>query len=108
MSQLTNEATNQILISIKEELDRNGGKLSKEFVENYAKKCTYEYGAVGDYSRICILTTTNGNRMLGSALSLEPNDPDEPMDTGAGAIAAKAKCIPQLWSFLGQLAKTLA
>jgi len=104
MSQLTNEATNQILISIKEELDRNGGKLSKEFVENYANKCTYEYGKTGDSCRTCVLTTTNGNKIVENSLVLDPNNDIEEI----GNQVAREKCVDQLWSFLGGLAKTLA
>ena len=96
----------ELLKEIKQELNSNGGKISEDFVDSYAEKCTYEYGKVGDSARVCVcvLTTTNGNKIVGSALVLDPeNDVAE-----IGNKVAKDNCTEELWGFLGGLAKLLA
>ena len=96
------EAIN-LLREISKELKTNGGKISKEFVSNYATKCTYEYGKIGDSARVCVMTTTTGNKIVESALVLDPkNDVEE-----IGNKVAREMCQEQLWSFLGGMAKIL-
>ena len=95
--------THDLLNSIANELESNGGKLSKTFVDDYTKSCTYEYGKVGDSARVCVMTTTTGNKVVGSALVLDPNNDVEEI----GNKVARENCKDELWSFLGGMAKML-
>ena len=101
---MLNQATIEILTSIKNELETNGGKLSPQFVQDYADKCTFTYSKADESTRVCVMTTTNGNKFVDNALVLDPaNDIAE-----IGNSVAREKCIDQLWGFLGGLAKALA
>ena len=100
---LSNETTTLLEI-IADELTRNEGKLSPKFVSDYSEQCTYEYGKIGNSCRVCVLTTTNGNKMVGHALVLDPNNDVAEI----GNNVAKKECSQQLWGFLGGLAKQLA
>ena len=85
------------------ELRANNGKISEEFVREYANRCTYEYGKIGDSARVCVMTTTTGSKIVESALVLDPNNDVEEI----GNKVAKEMCQEQLWSFLGGMAKML-
>jgi len=93
----------ELLEQIKQELESNGGKISKDFKNAYTEKCTYEYGKIGDSARVCVLTTTTGNKIVGSALVLDPNNDVAEI----GNRVAKDNCTDELWGFLGGLAKML-
>ena len=95
--------THDLLNSLASELESNGGKISEDFVNGYAEACTYEYGKVGDSARICVMATTTGNKVVGSALVLDPNNDVEDI----GNKVARENCQDELWSFLGGMAKML-
>ena len=92
-----------LLREISKELKTNSNKISEEFVKKYANKCTYEYGKIGDSARVCVMTTTTGNKIIDSALVLDPNNDVEEI----GNRVARERCQEQLWSFLGSMAKML-
>ena len=101
---MINGSTMKILKGLKADMDANGGKISKGFVDAYAEKCTYTFKQVDESVRVCVLTTTNGNKIVDKAMVLDPaNDVEE-----IGNEVAKDNCTNQLWVFLGGLAKTLA
>ncbi len=95
--------THDLLNSLASELESNGGKISEDFVNGYAEACTYEYGKVGDSARVCVLTTTTGNKIVGKALVLDVNNDVEEK----GNSVARKNCQEELWSFLGGMAKNL-
>ena len=100
---MINQSTHGILTLLKQDLAANRGKISSSFVEVYSNMCTYEYGQTGDSCRTCVLTTTNGNKIVGHSLVLDPNNDVEEI----GNKVAREKCVEQLWSFLGGLAKCM-
>ena len=103
MEYTLSNASNDLLTSITKELKSNEGKLSPSFVDEYAQTCSYEYEKVGDSARVCVMTTTTGNKIVGSALVLNPaNDVAE-----IGNKIAREHCQESLWSFLGGIAKLL-
>ena len=98
------DSVKEALTLIKEELQKNSGKLSKDFIDWYAEnKCSYEFGKIGDSARVCILTTSTGHKIIGHALVLDPkNDVEE-----IGNSVAQDNCKNELWGFLGWLAKMI-
>ena len=103
MTQLK-DSVEETLKLVREELQKNGGKLSKEFIDWYAEnKCSYEYGKIGDSARVCVLTTSTGHKIVGHALVLDPNNDVAEI----GNEVAKDNCKEELWGFLGGIAKML-
>jgi len=93
-----------LMEAINTELKNNGGKISPQFVNDYAQQqCTYEYAKVGDSCRVCVLTTNTGNKLVGYGLVLDSNNDDAVI----GNKVARDEAVDQLWGFLGGVAKML-
>jgi hypothetical protein len=97
-----NQSTKALLEEIEDELRANSGKMSSKFRLNYANSCHCEYSKVGRV-RFCVLTTTNGDLLIGKAMVLDAvNDIEE-----IGNKRAREDAVSQIGSFLGGLAKMI-
>ena len=86
---------------IKKELEANGGKISKGFIDAVADKSTTHYAKLGSCTRVCVIELPSGHEVVGYAQVLDPlNDVEE-----IGNNIAYERAKDEIWSVVGAIAK---
>lgn len=89
--------------SIKRELEKNGNKLSKDFVDSILNdpSVTVMHSELMGNTRFCVIILPSGHNLVGYAQVLDAKNDDQLI----GQEVAYNNAADQAWSVLGAIAK---